>query len=383
MPSNQPFESNSINRPSATYKFTEKQALTFAKLAYDPKPWANPEYANFLTNTGFKLVSSSSAILGEDNDDGYQGYIFSSSDRIVIASRGTDGNNIFAFSDLLQAATEKGRDMNFKTILANIKLLDDLRGDVVSALQTSANKIPDQFFSALQFLKANELTFKNAIHENQSVYFIGHSLGAVVSQLLQAKFIQKANYAVKWAENNLYSITFDNPGSFTILSTYFSEEVVRLANENAVVLQQAPNSINAVNKQAGTVFEIINEHYTLEECLEIKNLIACSHKLLNEFGMDERIGVGIASHSIEAFEKQINPTTENFFHLKERQTWNDDIVPLTTNTDGIALKFAHQLSKIGSTYSIFSKTSAMFEKAYELVEEIIKGPNSSNSDADL
>lgn len=361
-------------RTEKVFGLTDQQALKFAKIAYNSNPLAKAKDAKFLSDLKFDLISSSQSVLAENEDNGYQGHIFSSPTSVVVATRGTDGGNIASVMKLIQALVKKDTDVNLKSIMSNMNLLNDLRGDLVSDLQLSAGKIPDQVISAVKFLKANNHVFIQAIAENKDVIFIGHSLGAFMSQVLQAKSINVLlNSSVEgsreWAKSKIHSITFDNPGSAESLGNYFDARIVAYVAAQSVVIQESPNMINTANKQVGKVYEVINEGVSFTECMNPTKWVACANNVLDDFGVKERLGFGVATHMLETFESQINKTSGMFVHLDYRPDWNSEVSGLSVNTDEMALALANKLSKIGNAYSgYYASALDGVEKATELLE---------------
>ena len=186
----------------------------------------------WLNSNNWEIFAKSKSNGGNDLF-GYFGVAFinHNTQQVVIANRGTDlGKKGWLGSNLI------GDLINDMSILLQSPLYQELGG--ISFYKTVFNK-----------LKANGLTY--------DISFTGHSLGAVVSDILGIK-------------TNNRSITFDNPGSAYVAKDGFVPKAGQF-----ISYQGPPNFINTATPQIGDVvmvdYDWLSDH---EEAFDHQGLFA-------------------------------------------------------------------------------------------------------------
>ncbi len=215
-----------------------KMFAEFCSAAYIKKVEDLKNVANKISGS-WKLFSTSDETHGA-NDLYYRSYamVNEESKEVLVVNSGTRMNQ-------LKQVEKKG-----------------LIHDIIADAEVFLKQVP------MQFTDDGEVFLKHVLrtHSDYSFILTGHSLGAVFAQLSHT-------YLEAHGVNST-SFVFESPGSFDTIQGYIKDNHLDVSINKVVqdskVINAAPNLINSLHKQVGSVYRI--QEKEAEECTVAKAL---------------------------------------------------------------------------------------------------------------
>ncbi len=134
--------------------------------------------------------------------------------------------------------------------------------DIIADVEVFLKQVPSQF------TEDGEVFLKHIVqtHSDYSFILTGHSLGAVFAQL--------AHTYLEAHGVNSTSFVFESPGSYETIEDYIIDNHLNVSINEVIrdseVINSAPNLINSLHKQVGSVYRI--QEKEAEECTVSKAL---------------------------------------------------------------------------------------------------------------
>lgn len=215
-----------------------KLLARFCSVAYVKKIEDLKNIANKISGS-WKLFSTSDETHGA-NDMYYRSYamVNEGSKEVLVVNSGTRMNQ-------LKQVEKKG-----------------LIHDIIADAEVFLKQVPSQF------TEDGEVFLKHILqtHAGYSFILTGHSLGAVFAQLSHT-------YLEAHGVNST-SFVFESPGSFDTIEGYIKDNHLNVSIKEVIqdskVINAAPNLINSLHKQVGSVYRI--QEKEAEECTVTKAL---------------------------------------------------------------------------------------------------------------
>jgi hypothetical protein len=227
--------------------------------------------------------------------------------------------------------------------------------------------LPEQFEPLINFTRKiiEELDAKE---HDYTITFTGHSLGAALSELAVAEFINQLD---------VNSEVFDNPGTLPIIENNpnWGKEIAEKVHEVSLIHNASPNIFNTLNPQTGTVLKLIYQ----EDTSFWRNMI------YNDFTRDlykkvaqkiwhydegEKVqmpGIQIGNHAISSFMQEIDPSTNEFYEEIRVPKWNkyykrSSLIDEFGESKILTFFMKHNAVDVGQIVKAAQKTGAFLEE---------------------
>lgn len=325
--------------------------LKLSAIAYDANVEKN---INNALPTGYEFLYKASSVLKSYDLYGYRGFAIINKDHkhIIISSSGTK-------------ASEAENDYAA------------LHADFQSDHQLIKATLPEQFQPLISFTTKIISDLGNEA-ASYSYTFTGHSLGAALSELAVAEFIDK--YDVN-------SEVFDNPGTLPIIesNSKWGKEIAEKVHEASLIHNASPNVFNTLNPQTGVVLKLIYR----EDSSFWRNVI------YNDFTRDlykkvakkiwhydegetvQMPGIQVGNHAISSFVPEIDPATNEFYEEIRVPKWNkyytrSPLIDEFGESKVLAFFMKHNAVDVGQLVKAAQKTGDFLEQigVWEIAAEM-------------
>lgn len=315
--------------------------LKLSALAYDPAVEKN---INPALPTGYEFMYKASSVLKSYDLYGYRGYAIINKDfkHVIIASSGTK-------------ASEAGNDYAA------------LHADFQSDHKLIKASLPEQFDPLVSFTK-KIMTDLGSEASSYSYTFTGHSLGAALSELAVAEFVNKFD---------VNSEVFDNPGTLPIIecNPNWGSSVAEKVREVSIIHNASPNVFNTLNPQTGNVLKLVYQEDTSFWRNMIYNdftrdLYKKVAKKIWHYDEGEKVqmpGVQIGNHAISSFIQEIDPATNEFYEEIRVPKWNkyykrSPLIDEFGESKVLSFFMKHNAIDVGQLVKAAQKTGAFLEQ---------------------